>query len=197
MRLKRQRVVGCLAVLALSAAACESKAGAAAVVNGRRISESRVAGYVQPGAAPIRGNDGTDTPQKTIVLQTLILGDLLQRAVEASGGPATPTQLAVARRKCLHGSPEADVVDFLVRNGFTAAFEPMWLRSKVELLVLMKRLHASENTDVVAALARLPAKVWVSPRYGAWDERNFVILTGPGVGVPSFVTVAGLPSEPD
>jgi hypothetical protein len=192
----RSLSVTALAVLCLGGAtACQPHAGAAAFVDGHRVSDSDVSRYVRANAEPI----GSDAPsQKSIVLQTLVIGQLLSRAIEQNGGPARDEELAAARAQLLPEGTDTDIKGFLVRNGFTASFEPVYLRGKVLVTVLAARVDAGQDgTRLVAALARLHPRVSVSARYGEWDATNFVISTGPRAGVPSFLIAPGAPAEED
>lgn len=189
----RSLTVAALAVLCVGVAtACQPHAGAAAFVDGHRVSDSQVTRYVRPNATPI----GSDAPsQKSIVLQTLVIGQLLSRAIEQNGGPARDEELAAARAELLPDGTDTDIKSFLVRNGFTASFEPVYLRGKVLLTVLAARVHAGQDgTRLIAALARLHPRVSVSARYGEWDAANFLISTGPRAAMPSFLVAPGVPA---
>jgi hypothetical protein len=92
-----RKVCACAAALlaASGLAACRTKAGAAAVVDGHRISQADVNRYVDvafTAPSPSPGAQQTQAP-RVIVLNTLIEVQVMRKLLASLGGVPTDTQL--------------------------------------------------------------------------------------------------------
>lgn len=190
VRPRKLIVAAVLLLCAVSASACQSKAGQAAIVDGQRISDSTVAGYVEPGAKPFQAQDGSTLVPKVVVAQTLIRNVLFQKAVAANGGPATAQEIDAGTKAYLSGHTTDELYTQVLKPaGLKQSFATPYLGGQVLLQILIKRLNLTQASDLNATLKKLNADVQVSPRYGAWDAANFALLSTAGSGVPPFVTL--------
>jgi SurA N-terminal domain len=186
-------VAAVLVLWAVSATACQSKAGAAAVVDGQRISDSEVAQYVQPGAQPVQQSDGSTVIPKHAVIDSLIQTQLYEKALAANGGPATQAELDQATQAVLAGHSKSDLeTQVLKPAGLKSNFTDVFLNGHALTQVLVHRLGITQNVQLLAVLSKLHTNIQVSPRYGAWDAPNFSFSTAANAGLPSFVTLGAL-----
>lgn len=174
-------------------AACDTNVGAAAKVGGDRISESDVNGYLTPAAAPFQNGQGQQVVPRSFVLQTLIRSELFSRGLAAGGGLPTPGQIADKTTQLLNGETEAALTQQIVKSGFAARFEPVYLRAQVLLQMYAERVKATSLIDVYKAVAKLRVPVSTNPRYGPWQAASLAI--GP-VELPGFVKLATPPARP-
>jgi len=178
IRSAKLRSLAVLPVLALSCfglVACDSKAGAAAVVDGHRITEKELSRYVPASAPPIPTGDGsTSTPAKSFVLQYLVRNEVFPLLLAATGGSVTEAQLQAGKAEALAGGSEADLTKQITQAGLSARFEPVLLRNR-ELLNVVRTKLATDK-QVTDALDKIKGKVTINPRYGSWDLNSLSVL---------------------
>jgi hypothetical protein len=182
-----------VAALALTAlAGCRSNVGAAATVNGHRISESDVAQYLTADAQPIAGtNQATgatvQTPPRSFVLSTLLDARLFDELLRATPhGAASAGDLAAAQAKVLNGAPVQQVSDGVARSGLTRSFATVYLRERsIEQLI---NDQVTAGVDVQALLNKMHVDVSVNPRYGTWDAKTFSVAATGRDGLPAFLS---------
>lgn len=202
------------AVLALTAvgvlAACDSKIGVAASVNGTRLSDGDLNSYVQSGAEPYTDqSNGQTVAPKVFALQNWIRNALVEHAAEAKGGPITPAELGAARAALLNGRPISDAEKSYRRLGYTNKLADLVVDQSARLVVLLER--AVPGLDATTAIQGLQSgqagsvlfkainqshpQVELSTRYGTWDDKSLTISAQDGAGLPDFVqplTTAGV-----
>ena len=192
MRFRKLTVIVAAAIAVTGLAGCNTKAGAAAVVDGHRISDSDVSQYVMTSAKPYtetNGSGGMIDP-KSYVLQTLIDDRLLGRAVRAHGGEASDSELNAAQTQFLQGSKLSDVAKFYGKYGYTNSFADVLVHEQSLLQILAGRVKASSSgAEIITALNTLKPQVSVSGRYGAWDTKQYSVTSGPNDGVPAFIKI--------
>src|ERR1700744_3064129 len=89
VRFRRVLTVLTLAVLALSTlTACRTKIGQAAEVGSATLSDSALAGLVEPGSAPYTDQSGQVVP-KLNALTTWVRNELIKAAIASRGGAAS------------------------------------------------------------------------------------------------------------
>lgn len=209
MKLRRVlSVVALVVVAAVGLTACDSKIGVAASVNGQTLTSSDLGSFVQPGTAPYRDSQtGATVIPKAYALETWIRTRLIAGAVAAKGGPPTPAELNAARSAVLNGSDISVPEQSYIKQGYTAKLADLVVDQNAYLLLLIERLlgHNATASDALAALqsrkigdAQLLGaihatnpQVIVSTRYGVWQPEKFSLKSGPGVGRPTFVQIAG------
>ena len=191
MRFRKLTAAALAALAAAGLTACDSSAGAAAVVGGHRISDSEVASYVRPGATPYPdANSGEQIVPKSYALQTLIDTELIDRAVRANGGAASTADLSSGKQVFLQGAHDTDVEKYYSHLGYTSAFSELLIKEQSLLQVLGHRVHSDRTgAGILAALHKADVPVSVSSRYGAWDPKYYRVLTTSGAGLPGFVTL--------
>jgi hypothetical protein len=192
VRVRNLTVVAVAALAVAGLSGCNSKAGAAAVVDGHRITNSDVSKYLKPEAKPYAATDGSNVTinPKTYVLQTLIDDRLLDRAALAHGGPISEADMNAAKTAFLQGSAVSDVQKFYAKYGYTNSFATVLVHEQSLLQVLAQRVKAtSSGNEIIGALDALKAKVSVSSRYGAWDKKTYAVSSGAKDGVPGFITL--------
>ncbi|MGI8665615.1 MAG: hypothetical protein ACR2N4_06250 [Jatrophihabitans sp.] len=195
VKIRSLAVLPVLALGCLSLAGCDSKAGAAAVVDGHRITESDLSGYLTADAKPIQGSDGTtSTPPKIFVLEYLVRNQVFALLLSAVGAPASDSQLQAQKTASLGGGTEKDLSDQITQLGLASKFEPVVVRNRELLTLINAKLKT--NDQVNAALAKVKDKVTINPRYGSWDLQT-VSLTDLGKKqLPSVLSYDGtLPGD--
>lgn len=185
-RLRSLVVLPVLALGCLGLAGCDSKAGTAAVVDGHRISEKELSRYVQAGAKPIQGGDGSSTPAKNIVLQYLVRNQVIPLLLTAAGATVTDAELEAGKAKVLAGTTEADLTSQVTAAGLSARFEPVLVRNRELLDVLNAKLTTAKQFN--DALAKVKDKVSISPRYGSWDAARLALLNLGKKQLPSVLS---------
>ena len=194
----RFRKIGACVVALLAAsglAACRTKAGAAAVVDGHRISQSDVNKYIAAGVTPPSASPGAPQPQAraVVVLNTLIDARLMTAVLAAQGGVPSDADLRSLHDEAysvLLGAQqtgaEADAaLNSALRNqGFKASFADVFVR-RIELKqAVIDKIKAQRQADINAAVAKLGVKVSVSGRYGTWSaEQGSLVDYVPPAGV--------------
>ena len=193
MRLRPLLAAG-LALTCLSGlAACRTNVGAAAVVDGHRISESDVTKYLTPNAQtiPLVDSNGTPTGQtvaaRTWVLRSLVrqrlLTDILSRAKSGA-----PNEAAITT--AVNGLADAATLQRFakeyVTRGYRPAFSALVLREDALEQIASTQLQADPSLEPI--VTQLSAKVSVNPRFGTWDAKSSDI-TGTTLAVPSYLTL--------
>ena len=194
----RFRKIGACVVALLAAsglAACRTKAGAAAVVDGHRISQSDVNKYIAAGVTPPSASPGAPQPQAraVVVLNTLIDARLMTAVLAAQGGVPSDADLRSLHDEAysvLLGAQqtgaEADAaLNSALRNqGFKASFADVFVR-RIELKqAVIDKIKAQRQADINAAIAKLGVNVSVSGRYGTWSaEQGSLVDYVPPAGV--------------
>lgn len=190
VRLLTAVAVAALAVTALSA--CTTKVGAAAIVDGNRISESEVTHYLTSRAEQVptqnAAGGATTVSPRAYVLDTLINTELATRILAKTPAGIPPNnQILAAEQQSVTGSTVAAFVATFVRHGFTAGFGELLLRERALVVILQNRAQGGVNVTAIIKNLRFP--VTVSPRYGSWNPTGLALDTAPTAGVPSFVTL--------
>jgi hypothetical protein len=204
-RLLTAAVTGVLALGVLTA--CETKVGLAASAEGQRLTNSSLAGFVQPGAKPYTDNSTnppTTVTPKLFALENWIDNQIFASTVAKHGGAATPAELSTARSAVLGSHTVADYQKFYGSQGYTKPFADLILDQSALLVVLVERLAHTSAANAIQALnssqigstllktiTATNPKVEVSPRYGAWIPSKLSLSTDPGAGAPSFVMFPG------
>lgn len=179
---------------ALVLTGCDSKVGTAAVVNGHKISESTVSGYLTPTAQPLQGQNGSSTAPRTFVLQYLIRTQIFERVLttklKTKNQTLTDALLDGAKTAALSGASEDALTKQITSVGLSSSFEPQVLRYQ-ELYTLIGTefdvtTTAGQNA-ANAALAGSNDKVVVNPRYGAWDAKTITLADLSQAQLPSFL----------
>jgi hypothetical protein len=174
--------VGC-AVIALSA--CNSKIGAAALVNGHTITETRVSGLVTPTSKPFTPSGGTtQIVPKAYALQTLIRTEIFTEQLDSIGVHPTAAQEQTAAGAALQGSSVADQTNLLNGYGFSKSFGAVYIQS-LALLEIVQEKNTSSAAVAKAQKFFVDYPVQVNPRYGKWTSSS---LTLDSAGPPDFLS---------
>jgi hypothetical protein len=186
MRILAVLLAGLLTTAGLSA--CQTHVGAAAYVGKFRISEKTVDSYLTARAKPYVAT--TSTGSETIVPKPYVLTLLMEQRIfqlvlAQAGGPPTATELTKAHDTVLANTNDAAVSSQFTVHGFGPSLEPMLIKT-VELNQLLSTRFATTaaRARAVALLQKFGATARVSPRYGTWDAKNFVVT---GTSKPSFL----------
>jgi hypothetical protein len=186
------------ATVATGLTACQAQVGAAAFVGKTRISESDVTKYLSPSATTFTATNSDGSTQsvnpKAFVLEYLIRVSLLDKTLaQSKGGTPTAAELAAAKATVLQGGSDAQLSSELTADGFTTAFEPLYIQATVQLEVLASRLQDTTGAATLAAIAKADAPVRVNDRYGTWQASQLSLVTA---GTPSFLkSVALVPND--
>lgn len=186
----RLRTLGAAAAAVLAAATlagCRTNVGVAARVDGHRITESDVNGYLTPNAQPVSVSEtgGVQLPPRAFVLEQLLderLGLKLLERVPAESR-LTSKQLDAQLDRDLQGRSEKSVAEQGGLKGYTKSFYRIVLRVR-EISIRLQTVQ-QQGGDVRQLINALKVPVWVSPRYGKWD-RSTLSIDGTG-GLPSFL----------
>lgn len=192
-----------LPAVALAAAAaltgCTSKVGVAAVYDGHTITDSDVAQYLTPQAQPVPGQDAqgnpSQVPGRVFVLDTLLSEHVYTDVLKATpdGLPDTAT-LAAIEKQAFGNNPEATVTKQLAKYGYKASLTPHLINEQVLLETIREEVQQG-GLNINAVLKKVHPKVTVSPRYGAWDDKQLQLVNDPSAGVPDFVTLNTPPAS--
>jgi hypothetical protein len=188
--LRALATVPVLALVAVATTGCDSKAGAAAVVNGTRISEKTVGSFVASGPSTTSssaGATGSSLNVKNSVTAVLVLNVVLPRLLGVKGVHPTESDLSAQRPSVLGSATETDVATQLRRLGFDSSFSAPYLRER-ELVALIKTAFTGE-ADLRAATSRSGLAVSINPRYGRWDGQTLSISQAGGKSLPSVVSL--------
>jgi hypothetical protein len=194
----RFRKIGACAVVLLAAsglAACRTKAGAAAVVDGHRISQSDVNKYIDAGftaPSPSPGAQQQQTP-RVIVLDTLIESRLMSRLLGSLGSVPSDGDLHSLHDEAYsvqlgaqQTGAEADAAlnSALTKAGLKASFTDAFVQNLELKQAVIDKIKAQRQADINTAVAKLGVKVSVSGRYGTWSaEQGSLVDYVPPAGV--------------
>jgi hypothetical protein len=195
-----RRIAFCAAAaLALcGVAACgNSKPGAAAFVGGTRITDGDVNRYLTVQSTPYSNGQGQEIRPKVVVLQTLILQQLLEKALAANGGPPSQAELDKVRDSVLQGATEEQLTSQITKSNFTPSFEQAYLRAQELFAIYGQRTRATSADEVIASVNERDIGVQVSPRYGTWDAKQFALQAEAlAPGLTSVLTTGSTTSAP-
>ncbi|MBV9594379.1 MAG: hypothetical protein JO147_11380 [Actinobacteria bacterium] len=176
-----------LAVGGLSA--CQTKTGAAAFVGSKKISESQVTSYIEPGSS-------TTAPVHALVLEQIIRVDLLDEVFRRLGRTPSAADLAAAHDAALQqalgvqstgAAADADLRSVTAKLGLRPSFDSVIVEA-FELLVGVSNASDSDQNRINGIVTSV--KVNVSGRYGDWDSKNLQLVAGPSI--PSFIDLPGV-----
>jgi hypothetical protein len=206
-------VLGLIAVVSVLAAGilagCRSNAGVAATVGNVRITETQLTPYLRTGGALTPSGSASPSPSasptsppKATVLATLIRQELFVRLLQTDGGVPSGGALSAAHDKALQvqygadpATADQEIDANLASSGFSAKFRDLFLRMIELQQFVIDRTHATQPSDVVAALTKQGVPVTVDPRYGRWvpDQLSLDTSTQPSY-LHLFTTAAAAPS---
>jgi len=184
-------VVVVLALAGLSA--CRTKAGAAAFVDGHRISEGDVTRYLQAGYTPAAATSDGQAPQppRALALNTLIESRLMTALLQRSlGGVPADGALASLHDEALSvqvgiqatgSQADEQLQTALTKAGMKPSFVSV-LTHDIELKqVVIDKIQAQQQSDIGAAVNKLGIPVSISARYGTWSiaDAGIVASTPP------------------
>lgn len=190
MRVRRVAASAAVLLALAGLSACRTKVGAAAYVDGKRISQGDVnkylqAGYTMPSATP--GQQQQNEPPRILALDTMIESRLLTELLGRSlGGVPTADDLsglhdkalAVQLQLQLQGSDaDKQLNDALVKSGVTDSFTSVFLRNLELKQAVIDKINATSQNDIAAAIKKLGVKVSVNERYGSWSADTAALTT--------------------
>jgi hypothetical protein len=181
-------VLPVVALVAVGLAGCDSKAGAAAVINGHKITETQLADYLTPQVKPIPLSTG-DVPARTFVLRTLIGNEVVPAFLTQIGAQVTDAELNKAKAALLQGSSEDAVVKQVTGIGLSAKFVPVYLRGNELSYILQRRFSSQQQYD--DALKKFHPSVTVNRRYGTWDAQTLSMSDFSRSQLPGFISYDG------
>ena len=191
MRKVHARIVSaaCAVVVGLTLSGCQSKGGAAAVVDGRRISESDLADYVDAQA-----KDATQGRQFALIF--LVKEKLYEQVLGPRGGVPAPAALAAYHDDAVTNllsdqlgtgaAADTAIGQVLADRGLSSAMVPIIVRASELEWAAYQRLKVAPAA-FFPAVAALQIPVSVSPRYGSWNPKTQDL--GDRV-IPSFLTIS-------
>ena len=189
----RLRIVGAVAAALLATTtltACRTNVGYAATIDGTRISESQVAGYLTPQAQPLSNQSGPSTPPRSFVLQTMIFTRLLPKLIASlPGREPTQAEIGELQRRLLNGVTAQKYVSSRGAKGYTDDFARLLVRSSVYGQVLTTLNQQGVNIN--QALSKLSFPVSVNPRYGSWNSKTYSLNSTGSAGEPTFLRLQG------
>jgi hypothetical protein len=188
---------------------CRTNVGAAADVNGQRISESTVNKYVtqegaDPSVAAQAEAQGQPLPSaKAIVLQTLVQERLYEQALAVNGGIPTSAQLtavhdpAVQQEFGLTGTGKTldrQAGKSLGTIGIAPSFGAVVVRySELFYILVRDRLKVQTQQQFNAAIRKAGAHVSINPRYGTWNAGKQTINESSSAGMPDYLRLQPTP----
>ncbi|GHJ39622.1 SurA N-terminal domain-containing protein [Streptomyces sp. TS71-3] len=165
--------------------------GAAAVVDGRRITVSELEGRVNEVRGALRSALKDDTQYEQVVgktggltrstLQTMVLDRVLHRAAQDAGVAASRKEVQMMRTgmESQAGGAKALETGWLEQYAVAPAHLDESLRTELEAQKLAKKLGINMNSpDGQAALWKhlgttsKSMNIDINPRYGAWDVKK-------------------------
>jgi hypothetical protein len=189
-----------LTAAALLLTSCRTNAGTAATVDGHRITESSVNGYVIP-AGPTSAvvaqaaQNGTTIAPKSIIVQFLVLQQLFRATLAGNGGVPNAGTLSASHDKAIallqsnagaSGSAfDREISTELVQSGISDKLRPVYIEIQELEYTLVERLKLSSPADVVATIAKQKLTVRVNPRYGKWSPSQLAL--DQAGSVPSYL----------
>ncbi|MDQ1732767.1 MAG: hypothetical protein QOK10_2926 [Pseudonocardiales bacterium] len=189
MKIRALAVLPVVAAAGIGLSACDSKVGTAAVVNGDKISERSLNGYVTPNAAPIQGSDGSSTPARQFVLAALVRNAVFQRLLSVTGPVPSAADLTAAKAKVLQGGSEAQLSHSITTSGLDASFTGEYLRQLEYLTILQTRV--TTDAQLTEAQKKAAVAVSISPRYGSWDPSKLTVAALNKKQLSPLVTIDG------
>lgn len=183
----RSLTAAAAAVLAVALlAGCRTNVGVAANADGQQISESQVSSYVTPQSKPV-SIQSTQVAPKPFVLDILI-GEQFYRAVLAAapGGAPSDGQVSNMVDSYLAGRTPQQAVEGFGIHGYTPDFAQHVLVYSELGSLLNKKVQ--QGVDVTGIARKVDFPVSVNPRYGTWDQTNYMLSTTPSAGLPGFVS---------
>lgn len=200
---RRFLITALAATLAVAGlAGCRTNVGVAARVDGHRISESDVNGYLTPGgvdkavADEATSQGGQISAPRSQVLQVLIQEQLFRKLLAKRGIRPTQSDLAkvhdeaaaaVLRTDLRGAALDAALDKRLPAFGIKKSFRPLLLRTQAMEYLFVK----AAGNQAQAELTKAHVPVSVSPRYGAWDPKTLQLGNDPVL--PSFVSPQAAP----
>lgn len=184
--------VAAAALAVVGVSACSTKVGAAAFVDGQRISETEVAHYFTATAEPAQTQDSSgnvvSTAPRAFVLSAIINIKIYDEVL-ATPPARKPTagQISAAEAQSLGTTTLAAAEASYVQHGYEAKVVPLLLQEQALQTIIQNQVSA--GVDVQAIVKKLPFKVTVNPRYGTWDKANLELNTSATAGLPSFLTI--------
>ena len=168
-----------LCVAALGLTGCQSRAGAAAVVDGHRIATQTLDRYVSTrDTSRIAG-------LRASALQQLIRSRMFVDLLTSNGGAPTQSELDSYRTQALPDGIDPAAFDQEARRqGLSSAFTPLVIHNGELVQLIDARNIALKKICTIS--------VSVSPRYGAWD-RSKLVVNG-AVTQADFLTGAAAPA---
>ena len=181
-----------LVVAGLALTGCDSKVGAAAVVDGAKISESDVSSQV--------AKDAKDVSQaRGFVLNYLIRQQVLTSALDAHGGVPDDRTLDKYHDSAVSGllgqqlsgsDGDKALGQAVAQFGAKPGFAPVVLQGMELEFVLADKLDVSTEADLVSKIGEQNVHVSVNPRYGGWDASQLGVTGFSTKQVPSNVSFA-------
>lgn len=173
-------------------AGCKTNVGTAAVIDGHTVSESDVSKYLTADAQPVAQQDQntgatTQVSPRSFVVAWLINSQLYAKVISVipSVSDTTTAKLDTQLQKDLAGKSVTQFAESHGLHGFTEDFDRLVLRTQ-EMIVVLQDAQ-SNGVDVSAAFRKLKFSVTVSPRYGRWDNKQFLFTSG--ATVPGYLDV--------
>jgi hypothetical protein len=202
----RQLIAAAVVVLAVTGlTACRSNVGAAAVINGHRISESDVHKYVtvEGPSAAVKANaqqNGQVLVPKSIALNTIVQARVFELVLRGTkGGVPSAADLRAAHDLAAQtlsngqvtsgAALDAGVAAQLNSDGLNQKLLPIVLRSIDLEYALITRINAKTAADIAKAVQAAHIKVSVNPAYGTWSPSNASVLPPSGSKLPDFLTL--------
>lgn len=198
MRVRWLAAAALCALGVLTLAGCDSKIGTAAVVNGSKISESDVSRYLDPATADV-------SRARDLALEYQIRQKLFTVALQRKNGVPSDADLAKYHDSAVSNLLGQQVsgarADQLLQTtlpglGLKPSFAGLLTRAFELELSYASATNATQETTVIADLAKQHIPVSVNPRYGSWDTSTFAFA---GLGrkqLPSVVTLgSALPGD--
>jgi hypothetical protein len=191
-------VATALAVTGLSA--CTSKVGAAAIIDGHRISQRQVdrylvAGGPAPSAAANIATQGPEAAPKYNVVSFLVQQAVFTRVLQDTGGVPSAATLAgyhdAALTNLLGSAVTGSAFDAGVDSeskaqGYSPRFRALLINAIELEWAVAVRVKASGVADLSKVVAKQRITVQVSGQYGRWDATNLQLTKVSGA-VPSFI----------
>jgi hypothetical protein len=180
-------VLPAVLIAGIGLSACsDTKVGTSAVVNGDKISDSEVSGYLTRNVAPIQNSDGTTTNPRQLVLSSLIQDKIFADLFAANGGVPSQSDLNKLESDALQGQTRQATLSSITSAGLEPKFLDLRLHT-VEMQVLLTQKYSS--TQLNSLLAKARQNVSVSAQYGSWDPTNLTLNPISAKQLPSGVTL--------
>jgi hypothetical protein len=180
-----RRLIAALIGLALIASitGCSARGGAAAVVDGERISEAEVAAVVSESQQTLREFGVTEVSLATLpnaAVEWLVRARILDRIAQEEGLEVTDGEIDSVVNQAEQDLGREEIQARLAAS----AVPPSRIRQYARSFVVQNKITQRVNGDE-QALTRLLADysrefgVEISPRYGAWDAASGTLTASP------------------